>query len=95
VTVEPGFRRTVTDHALVGIGMKDGQVVLDDAGDAAALAHELGHAFSLDDLKEKGERERLMFSLRKERSDTLVTYGEMKDARVRVRLHLKAHVASR
>lgn len=95
VTVEPGFRRTVTDHALVGIGMKDGQVVLDDAGDAAALAHELGHAFSLDDLKEKGERERLMFSLRKDRLDALLTYGEMKDARVRVRLHQKAHAASR
>lgn len=95
VTVEPGFRRTVTDHSLVGIGMKDGQVVLDDAGDATALAHELGHAFSLDDLKEKGERERLMYSLRKERTDTQLTYGEMKDARTRARLHLKAHAAAR
>lgn len=93
VTVEPGFRRTVTDHALVGIGMKDGQVVLDDSGDAAVLAHELGHALSLDDLKEKGERERLMYSLRKERTGVLLTYGEMKDARARARLHLRSRAS--
>lgn len=93
VTVEPGFRTTITDHSLVGIGMKDGQVVVDDEADAAVLAHELGHAFSLDDLKEKGERERLMFSLRKERTGVVLTYQEMKDARTRARLHLRSHAS--
>ncbi len=89
-TVQEGFVRVVTDHALVGIGMKDGQVVVDDGADAAVLAHELGHAFSLDDLHEKSERGRLMYSLRKERTGVLLTWQEMKDARERARLHLKS-----
>ena len=94
-TIEEGFVRVVTDHALVGIGMKDGQVVVDDAADAAVLAHEFGHAFSLDDLKEKNERERMMFSIRKERTGFLFTYQEMKDARERARLHLKSQASRR
>jgi hypothetical protein len=89
-SVREGFVRSVTDHALVGIGLKEGQVVADDAADATVLAHELGHAFSLDDLWEKGERGRLMYSLRKERTGVSLTWQEMKDARERARLHLKS-----
>ena len=89
VTVEPGFRKVVTNHSLRGIGLKDGVVVLDDSGDVRSLAHELGHAFSLDDLAAEGERGRMMFSVRSRQTDTLFTYPEMKDARERARLHLK------
>jgi hypothetical protein len=89
-TVEPGFRKVVTEHSLRGIGLKDGVVVLDDSGDSLSLAHELGHAFSLDDLSEDRDRGRLMFSVRKQQTGTLFTFQEMKDARERARLHLKA-----
>jgi hypothetical protein len=75
--------------------MKEGQIVVDDAADATVLAHELGHAFSLDDLHEKGERERLMYSIRKERTSVLFSYQEMKDARERARYHLRSQQAKR
>jgi hypothetical protein len=88
--VREGFEREVTEHALIGVGLKEGRVVIDDDGDAACLAHELGHALGLDDLKAKGERDRLMYWVRRDRSDFLFTYGEMKDAREGARLHQKA-----
>lgn len=95
VTVQEGFAKVVTDHKLTGVGLKDGQVVLDDGGDAASLAHEVGHALGLDDLMEKPERGRLMYSIRRDRTGESFTYGEMKDARDRARLHLKAWTARR
>jgi hypothetical protein len=90
VTVQEGFPRIRTDHNLVGIGLKDGAAVLDDAWDVPSLAHELGHTLGLDDLKEKGERGRMMYSVRRERSGQAFTYAEMKDARESARRHLKA-----
>jgi hypothetical protein len=89
--VEGGFRKTVTEHSLMGIGMKGGQVVLDDSADELSLVHELGHAFSLDDLHGERERGRMMFSIRRLRTGLAFTYGEMLDARERARLHLRAH----
>jgi hypothetical protein len=94
-TVEPGFRRTVTEHSLRGIGLKDGVVVLDDSADARSLAHEFGHAFGLDDLEDERERGRMMYSVRKLQTGTLFTYAEMKDARERARQHLKAFAPRR
>lgn len=90
VTVQEGFPRIKTEHNLVGIGLKDGKVVLDDAWDAPSLAHELGHALGLDDLKEKPDRGRLMYSVRRDRTGEAFTFGEMKDAREGARLHLKS-----
>ncbi|MBI3855025.1 MAG: hypothetical protein HY293_04965 [Planctomycetes bacterium] len=95
MTVQEGFPRIKTEHNLVGIGLKDGEVVLDDAWDAAALAHELGHALGLDDLKEKSERGRLMYSVRRDRTGQAFTYLEMKDARDGARRHLKSWLARR
>lgn len=95
VTVEEGFPRIRTDHNLIGIGLKEGHVVLDDAWDVASLAHELGHALGLDDLHRKPERGRLMYSVRRDRTGESFTYGEMKDAREQVRLHQKAWAARR
>ena len=89
-TVEPGFRKVVTEHSLRGIGLKDGVVVLDDTGDALSLAHELGHAFGLDDLSEERERGRMMFNVRTLQTGTLFVPQEMKDAREGARRHLKA-----
>lgn len=63
VTVEEGFPRIKTDHHLLGIGLKEGQAVLDDGWDVPSLAHELGHALGLDDLSGRSERGRLMYSL--------------------------------
>lgn len=95
VTVEEGFPRIKTDHHLLGIGLKEGKVVLDDGWDVPSFAHELGHALGLDDLSAKADRGRLMFSLRRDRSGEAFTYGEMKDARDRAREHLKSWVAAR
>lgn len=95
VTVTEGFPRIKTEHNLVGIGLKDGDVVLDDAWDVPSLAHELGHALGLDDLKTKPERGRLMYSVRRDRTGEAFTYGEMKDARERARLHLKSWTGRR
>jgi len=95
VTVREGFPRIVTEHNLVGIGLKDGAAVLDDAWDVPSLAHELGHTLGLDDLKEKSERGRLMFSVRRDRTGQSFTYGEMKDAREGARRHLKTWLAKR
>lgn len=95
VEVKEGFARVVTDHNLIGIGLKEGQVVLDDAWDAPSLAHELGHALGLDDLSAKGERGRLMYSVRRDRTGLAFVYGEMKDARERARQHLKSWLARR
>jgi hypothetical protein len=93
-TVQEGFPRIRTDHHLVGVGLKEGKVVLDDAWDVPSFAHELGHALGLDDLKEKSERGRMMYSLRRDRTGEAFTYGEMKDARERARLHLKSWMAA-
>jgi hypothetical protein len=95
VTVQEGFPRVKTDHHLVGIGLKEGKVVLDDAWDVPSVAHELGHALGLDDLKEKSERGRMMYSLRRERTGQAFTFGEMKDARQGAQGHLKSWMASR
>jgi hypothetical protein len=95
VTIQEGFPRIKTEHHLVGIGLKEGEVVLDDAWDTPSLAHELGHALGLDDLKEKPDRDRLMYSVRRERTGEAFTYGEMKDAREGARLHLKTWTAKR
>ncbi len=94
-TVQEGFPRIRTDHHLVGIGLKEGKVVLDDAWDVPSFAHELGHALGLDDLREKSERGRLMYSLRRERTGQAFTFGEMKDAREGAREHLKNWVTRR
>ncbi len=94
-TVEPGFRKVVTEHSLRGIGLKDGVVVLDDSGDGLALAHELGHAFGLDDLEEERDRGRMMYSVRKLQTGTLFVPQEMKDARERARQHLKSFSSRR
>jgi hypothetical protein len=88
--VREGFEREVTEHGLIGVGLKEGRVVIDDDGDAASLAHELGHAVGLEDLKGKGERDRMMYWVRRDRSDVLFTYQEMKDAREGARQHQKA-----
>ena len=95
VTIQEGFPRIKTDHHLVGIGLKEGKVVLDDAWDVPSFAHELGHALGLDDLQGKSERGRMMYSLRRERTGQAFTFGEMKDAREGAREHLKAWVARR
>jgi hypothetical protein len=95
VTVQEGFPRVVTAHNLVGIGLKEGAALLDDAWDLPSLAHELGHTLGLDDLKEKGERGRLMYSVRRDRTGQAFTYGEMKDAREGARRHLKTWLAKR
>jgi hypothetical protein len=87
--VDQGFERKVTAHELLGVGLKEGRVVLDDGADAASLAHELGHALGLDDLKAKTERDRMMYWVRRDRSDFLFTYGEMKDARESAQVRLK------
>jgi hypothetical protein len=95
VTVQEGFPRIVTEHNLVGIGLKDGAAVLDDAWDVPSLAHELGHTLGLDDLKEKSERGRLMYTVRRDRTGQSFIYGEMKDAREGARRHLKSWLAKR
>jgi hypothetical protein len=95
VTVQEGFPRIKTDHHLLGVGLKEGQVVLDDGWDAPSLAHELGHALGLDDLKDKSERGRLMYSVRRDRTGLAFTYAEMKDARDGAARHLKAWLAQR
>jgi IS5 family transposase len=87
--VDQGFERKVTAHELLGVGLKEGRVVLDDGADAASLAHELGQALGLDDLKAKAERDRMMYWVRRDRSDFLFTYGEMKDARESAQARLK------
>jgi hypothetical protein len=89
--VERGFRKVVTEHSLVGIGLKDGEVVIDDSADAATLAHELGHALGLEDLDGPEERGRLMYSIRKHRTGSAFTYPEMRDARQSALRHLKNH----
>lgn len=94
-TVREGFQKVVIEHPLVGVGLKDGQVVIDDSADPASLAHELGHAFGLEDLKEKRDRGRLMYTIRKHRTGVAFTYQEMKDARDRARVHLAAYAAPR
>jgi hypothetical protein len=86
-TVSEGFERVVTEYSLLGVGLKEGQAVVDDEADAASIAHELGHALGLDDLQEKKERNRMMYWARSDRSDILFTYGEMKDAREGVQRH--------
>jgi hypothetical protein len=88
VTVQEGFGRVVTTHDLVGVGFKEGDIVLDDKADAAALAHELGHAFSLEDQKDASQRGRMMYWIRRDRTGESFTWQEMKDARERARLHL-------
>jgi hypothetical protein len=88
--VREGFEREVTEHGLIGVGLKEGRVVLDDDGDAASLAHELGHALGLEDLKGKDERDRMMYWVRRDRADFQFTYAEMKDARESARLHQKS-----
>ncbi|HLY12156.1 MAG TPA: hypothetical protein VKW04_22835 [Planctomycetota bacterium] len=88
--VREGFEREVTEHELIGVGLKEGRVMIDDDGDAASLAHELGHALGLEDRKAKNERDRLMYWVRRDRSDAQVTYGEMKDAREGAQRHRRA-----
>jgi hypothetical protein len=88
--IQEGFERTVLAHELLGVGLKEGQAVVDDDADPDSLAHELGHALGLDDLKTKGERDRLMYWVRRERTAFAVSYGEMKDARDGAQRHLKA-----
>jgi hypothetical protein len=88
--VREGFEREVTEHELIGVGLKEGRVLIDDDRDAASLAHELGHALGLEDLKEKAERDRLMYWVRRDRSDFLFTYTEMKDAREGALRHRRA-----
>lgn len=95
VTVQEGFPRIKTDHHLLGVGLKEGQVVLDDGWDAPSLAHELGHALGLDDLKAKHERGRLMYSVRRDRTGLAFTYAEMKDAREGAARHLKSWLTQR
>jgi len=95
VTVQEGFEKMVTNHGLLGIGLKDGQVVLDDGGDTVSLAHELGHALGLDDLKDRTDRGRLMYSIRRDRTGEAFVYQEMKDAREGARRHLKSWLARR
>jgi hypothetical protein len=95
VTVQEAFPRIVTDHHLLGIGLKDGAAVLDDAWDVPSLAHEIGHTLGLDDLERKSERGRLMYSIRRDRSGMAFTYGEMKDARDGARRHLKTWLTKR
>jgi hypothetical protein len=95
VTVQEGFPRIVTDHHLIGIGLKDGAAVLDDAWDAPSLAHELGHTLGLEDLEQNSERGRLMYSVRRDRTGQAFTYTEMKDAREQARRHLKSWLAKR
>jgi hypothetical protein len=88
--IQEGFERTVVAHELLGVGLKEGQAVVDDAADSDSLAHELGHALGLDDLKTRGERDRLMYWVRRERTGFALSYGEMKDARESAQRHLKA-----
>lgn len=95
ITTQEGFERVVTDHHLIGVGLKDGEVVLDDAWDAPSLAHELGHALGLDDLKDASQRSRLMYWIRRDRTAALFTYPEMKDAREAARQHLRSWLARR
>lgn len=95
VTVQEGMPRIRTDHNLVGVGLKEGRAVLDDAWDAPSIAHELGHTLGLEDLEAKADRGRLMYSVRRDRTGQAFTYGEMKDAREAARLHLKGWVARR
>jgi len=85
-----GFSREVWDWQLLGVGLKEGQAVVDDGADAMSLAHELGHALGLDDLKDWKQRDRLMFWGRNDRTDVRFTYGEMKDARSSAQQHRKA-----
>ncbi|HVR84557.1 MAG TPA: hypothetical protein VMU54_09615 [Planctomycetota bacterium] len=87
--VQEGFERVVTQWQLLGVGLKEGRAVVDDAAGADSLAHELGHALGLDDLRGPGERERLMYWACKGRSDVQFTYAEMKDAREGALRHLK------
>ncbi|HLY74913.1 MAG TPA: hypothetical protein VKU80_12410, partial [Planctomycetota bacterium] len=72
--VRDGFERAVTPWDLLGVGLREGLAVVDDAADAVSLAHELGHALGLDDLKEKGDRDRLMCWTRRDRTDVLFSY---------------------
>lgn len=88
--IQEGFERTVLATELLGVGLKEGDAVVDDDAESDSLAHELGHTLGLDDLKTKGERDRLMYWVRRDRSGCALSYGEMKDARERVQMHLKA-----
>lgn len=88
--VREGFEREVTETELIGVGLKEGRVVIDDDGEADSLAHELGHALGLEDLKKKPERDRMMYWIRRDRSNVLFTYPEMKDARESAQRHRRA-----
>lgn len=92
---EKGFQKVVIEHSLLGVGLKDGQVVVDDAADAPSLAHELGHAFGLEDLKDRRDRHRMMYTVRKERTGYAFTAQEMKDARESARRHLREFATPR
>jgi len=88
--IQEGFERAVLAHDLLGVGLKEGQAVVDDEADSESLAHELGHTLGLDDLKARSDRGRLMYWVRRDRSGVAVTYEEMKDARKGAQRHLKA-----
>jgi hypothetical protein len=88
--VREGFERVVTEWALLGVGLKEGRAVVEDAADPEALAHELGHTLGLDDLKGRRVRDRLMYWTRGDRSDVLFSYAEMKDARESALRHRKS-----
>ncbi len=88
--VREGFERVTVEHSLQGVGMKNGQVILDDSADASTFAHELGHAFGLEDLRDPKDRGRLMFCHRRERRGNGFTFEEMEFARAGARRWVRA-----
>lgn len=84
------FGDVAIEQSVVGVALKEESVVIDESGDAVAIAHELGHVLGLDDLGANArsreevpamERRRLMCSVAKFREGTAFTYEEMRTAR--------------